>query len=144
MALASGKKIKGIRTRISDDNLWLPYAVCEYVEKTGDRDILMLKVCYCAGIELGEKENEKYGEVYKTSLRESVYEHCRKAIDYRAGKTGVNGLMLIGTGDWNDGFNKLGEKGKGESVWLTEFYILVLRRFASLCKEMDRSTQGLF
>lgn len=132
-----GKKIKGIRTRISDDNLWLPYAVCEYVEKTGDRDILMLKVCYCAGIELGEKENEKYGEVYKTSLRESVYEHCRKAIDYRAGKTGVNGLMLIGTGDWNDGFNKLGEKGKGESVWLTEFYILVLRRFASLCKEMD-------
>lgn len=132
-----GKKPKGIRTRISDDNLWLPYAVCEYIEKTGDRGILELRVRYCSGISLREGERESYGEAYYTALRESVFEHCKRAIDYRLGKTGKHGLMLIGTGDWNDGFNRLGEKGLGESVWLTEFFILVLKRFAGIAGDID-------
>lgn len=128
---------RGIRTKISDDNLWLVYAVCEYVNKTGDASILDIKASYCAGIHLRSGQNECYGEVYKTANRESVYEHCKRAIDYRAGQTGEHGLMLIGTGDWNDGFSKLGEHGRGESVWLTEFYILVLRRFSKLCRFKD-------
>lgn len=136
------KKKRGIRTRISDDNLWLPYAVCEYVSKTGDESILGLKVRYCQGIEIRSGENECYGEVYPTSLRESVYMHCRRAIDFRLGRVGKNGLMLIGTGDWNDGFNQIGEKGAGESVWLSEFFVLVLKRFAGLCQSIEPEYAG--
>ncbi len=131
------KKKRGIRTLISDDNLWLPYAVCEYVEKTKDESILSLGVRYCQGIEIKPGEREIYGEVYPTALRESVYIHCKRAIDFRRGKVGTHGLMLIGTGDWNDGFNRIGEKGRGESVWLSEFFILVLKRFARLCRDLD-------
>lgn len=131
------KKKRGIRTKISDDNLWLPYAVCEYIGKTGDSGILELKVRYCRGIEIRPGESECYGEVYPTSLRESVYMHCRRAIEFRLGKVGKNGLMLIGAGDWNDGFNQIGKKGKGESVWLSEFFILVLKRFSALSKSIE-------
>lgn len=130
------RKWRGIRTRISDDGLWLPYALCEYIEKTGDQGILHLAVAYSDGITLAENEDEHYGEVYKTAHRESVYLHCRRAVDFRAGKTGAHGLMLIGTGDWNDGFNSVGKEGKGESVWLSEFYIIVLRRFARVAEMM--------
>lgn len=128
-----GKKTRGIRTRISDDNLWLVYAAAEYVKKTGDESILELGAKYSAGISLKEGENERYGEVYLTSQRESVFMHCKRAIDFRLGKTGRNGLMLMGTGDWNDGFSQLGEKGEGESVWLTQFFILCLKSFAEIC-----------
>lgn len=130
------RKIRGIRTRMSDDALWLPYALSEYLEKTGDESILKLNVCYCDGINLSENELERYGEVFKTANRESVYMHCRRAIDFRAGKTGSHGLMLIGAGDWNDGFNAVGKDGNGESVWLTEFYIIVLRRFADISEKL--------
>ena len=130
------RKPRGIRTRISDDALWLPYAVCEYADKTGDLGLLELKVCWCDGIELKEGERERYGEVFRTSRRDSVYEHCRRAIDFRLGKTGENGLMLIGTGDWNDGFGSVGKDGRGESVWLSEFFIIVLKRFSELSKRL--------
>ena len=132
------QKPKGIRTRISDDNLWLPYALSEYISKTGDVSILELKVRFSAGITIGDGEDEAYGEVYYTSLRESVYTHCRRAIDYRLNRTGKRGLMLIGSGDWNDGFNDLGKKGMGESIWLSEFFILVLKRFASVAENRDK------
>lgn len=128
------KKMRGIRTRISDDALWLPYALCEYLEKTGDNGILSLEVCFCDGLSIGENEQERYGEVYKTAQRLTVYDHCRRAVDFRAGKTGRHGLMLIGAGDWNDGFGNVGKGGEGESVWLTEFYIIVLRRFSKVAE----------
>ncbi len=135
-ALPSRKK-RGIRTRISDDNLWLPYALCEYLEKTKDESILWLEVRYCQGIEIKPGESEIYGEVYPTARRESVYSHCKRAIELRRGAVGRRGLMLIGTGDWNDGFNKIGERGKGESVWLSEFFILVLKRFSRISKSVE-------
>ncbi len=127
------KKTTGIRTRISDDPLWLVYAVCEYVEKTGDRSILDVRVAYSAGITLSESERDRCGEVYRTFLRESIYDHCIRALEYVGSGTGKHGLLLIGTGDWNDGFSSLGEKGTGESVWLSEFYLMVLKRFSKLC-----------
>ncbi len=128
------QKTRGIRTRISDDALWLPYAVCEYTDKTGDLELLGLKVSWCSGLDLGENEQERYGEVYKTAQRDTVFEHCRRAIDFRLEKTGRNGLMLIGSGDWNDGFGSVGKGGEGESVWLTEFFVIVLRRFSAIAK----------
>lgn len=137
-----GKKPRGIRTRISDDNLWLPYAVCEYIDKTEDFSILDLEVRFCSGITLKDGEKENYGEAYYTAMRESVFGHCKRAIDFRIGKTGKNGLMLMGTGDWNDGFNKLGERGIGESVWLTEFFILVLKRFSKIAGQRDQEYTG--
>ncbi len=132
------KKTTGIRTRISDDPLWFVYAVCEYVEKTGDSSVLDVKVAYSAGITLSDNERDHCGEVYRTSLRESIYDHCLRAIEYVGSRTGKHGLLLIGIGDWNDGFSNLGEKGIGESVWLSEFYLLVLRRFSKLCKTEDK------
>ncbi|MCD7822815.1 MAG: hypothetical protein LUG86_02160 [Oscillospiraceae bacterium] len=128
------RKRTGIRTRISDDPLWLAYAVCEYIDKTGDSSILDLKVAYSAGITLSDSERDHCGEVYRTSLRESIYDHCIRAIEYVGSKIGKHGLLLIGTGDWNDGFSNLGEKGTGESVWLSEFYLLVLKRFSKHCR----------
>lgn len=129
------KKVRGIRTRITDDNLWLVYAVCEYVDKTKDSSILHLNVRYSKGLTLNDGENEQYGEVSLTSEKESVYNHCKRAMESRRQNVGKNGLMLIGTGDWNDGFSKLGEKGDGESVWLSEFYILCAERFIKLCEQ---------
>ncbi|MCD7785101.1 MAG: hypothetical protein LUH18_05925 [Oscillospiraceae bacterium] len=128
------KKTTGIRTRISDDPLWLVYAVCEYVDKTGDSSILDVKVAYSAGIALSESDRDRCGEVYRTALRESIYDHCVRAIEYVGLRTGKHGLLLIGTGDWNDGFSNLGEKGIGESVWLSEFYVVVLKLFSKICK----------
>ncbi len=129
-----GRKTRGIRTKISDDALWLPFAACEYVEKTGDFGLLSLETAYCDGLELSDSQTERYGEVFRTARREAVYQHCRRAIDFRAGKTGAHGLMLIGSGDWNDGFGNVGKNGEGESVWLTEFYIIVLNRFSKLAE----------
>lgn len=130
------KKKRGIRTLVSDDPLWLPYAVCEYLGATGDMTILGISCAYCDGINLGENETERYGEVYKTSRKESVYRHCKRAIDLKIGRTGSHGLMLIGSGDWNDGFNRVGINGKGESVWLTEFFIIVLKRFSDVAETL--------
>ncbi|WP_461247488.1 GH36-type glycosyl hydrolase domain-containing protein [Treponema sp. R6D11] len=119
---------KGVRTRITDDRLWLPLAVAEYIEKTGDRTILNETVPYIESPMLGEAEAERY-ETPKTSERVgSVLEHCIKAIKVSL-SFGSHGLPLIGGGDWNDGFSCVGIKGKGESVWLGWFLIYVIKKF---------------
>ena len=125
---------KGIRTRFSDDLLWLVYAVCEYIEYTGDKSILEKEVEYLQGEELPENQDEKYGKYLPSKEKENIYKHCVRAIE-RSLKFGENGLPKIGSGDWNDGFNKVGNKGKGESVWLGFFLYLILTKFIPICEE---------
>ncbi len=126
-------KTIGVRTKISDDLFFLPYTVCEYIKKTSDYDILEKKIAYCEGIELPKNENDIFGEVKNTSIKQTVYEHCLKALDFGY-KLGKNSLILIGSGDWNDSFNNVGSKGFGESVWLSQFARMVYNDFAKICE----------
>lgn len=127
----SGGGIKGVRTRYSDDLLWLPYTVCEYVQKTGDYDILKTEIYYAQGEELQQDEKEKYFTPMRSSKKDTLYQHCINSIK-RAVRLGTHNLPLIGGGDWNDGFNLIGTEGKGESVWLAQFLAIVLQKMAPL------------
>ncbi len=131
---------KGVRTKCSDDLLWLPYSLCEYLEKTGDDCILGIKIPFIVSVPLGEREHERYEIPETSSEREGILEHCVRAIELALARgTGEHGLAKIGTGDWNDGFNLVGAEGRGESVWLTWFLSFVLERFAGLCEKLGRS-----
>ncbi len=123
----------GIRTKFSDDLLWLPYVVSEYISFTGDYSILDIEVEYRKGEVLTNNEDEKYEEHLISEEKESIYRHCLRAID-RSLNFGVNGLPKIGTGDWNDGFSTVGNKGKGESVWLGFFIYDILNKFIKIAK----------
>ncbi|MBQ3150819.1 MAG: DUF3131 domain-containing protein [Clostridia bacterium] len=124
--------IKGVRTRYSDDLLWLPLVTSEYVKTTGDRGILDINIPYIEGDLLNDDETERYFSPHRSKEKEPLIEHCIRAVD-RSLSTGPNGLSLIGSGDWNDGFNNIGVKGRGESVWLSMFLVIVLRRMSELC-----------
>ncbi|KRQ87879.1 N,N'-diacetylchitobiose phosphorylase [Caloramator mitchellensis] len=124
---------KGIRTKFSDDLLWLPFVVIEYIYKTGDYSILDVKTKFLEGEPLRENEDEKYGVPVKSEEKASIYEHCIRAIE-RSLNYGEHGIPLMGSGDWNDGMNTVGNKGKGESVWLGWFIFAILKKFIPLCK----------
>ena len=123
----------GVRTRISDDLLFLPWAVSEYIKQTGDHSILLEKTEFLVGEELSSDESDRYFTPDTSIEKASVFEHCKRAIE-RAKRFGAHGLCLIGSGDWNDGMNEVGNGGKGESVWLSFFYIHVLKLFSNVCK----------
>lgn len=125
---------RGIRTRFSDDLLWLAYLVIEYINFTGDKSILEIKTPYLEGAPLEEGQDERYEKYLPSKEEGSVYEHCIKTIE-RSLDFGENGLPKIGSGDWNDGFSTVGNKGKGESVWLGFFLSWILENFVSICRE---------
>lgn len=125
---------RGIRTRFSDDLLWLPYLVLEYITFTGDYSLLEEETPYVVGEILKDGEEERYDKYLESEKRESIYKHCIRAIE-KSFNFGENGLPKIGTGDWNDGFSTVGNKGKGESVWLGFFLYKILDGFIEVCKK---------
>jgi cyclic beta-1,2-glucan synthetase len=120
---------RGVRTRFSDDLAWLPFVVDHYVRVTGDASVLDEVVPFLTMRPLAPDEHEVYDLPQVSDERASVYEHCLRALR-KACTTGAHGLPLIGIGDWNDGMNRVGVEGRGESVWLAWFLAATLRAFA--------------
>jgi cyclic beta-1,2-glucan synthetase len=123
---------RGIRTRFADDLLWLPLLTADYIQATGDRDILEEMIPYLAARELEPGEDEVFLRPEPSGESSDLYEHCCRAID-RSLVLGEHGLPLFGTGDWNDGMNRVGRQGRGESVWMGFFLVMVLDGFGALC-----------
>jgi cyclic beta-1,2-glucan synthetase len=123
---------QGIRTKFADDLLWLPLIAAEYCDATGDSDLWDQRVPYVTGPQLDDGEAERFLTPTRSGRTDSVYEHACRAID-RSLAVGQHGLPLFGTGDWNDGMNRVGQGGRGESVWMGFFLYHVLERMIPIC-----------
>jgi cyclic beta-1,2-glucan synthetase len=129
---------RGVRTRCSDDMAWLPYVTADYVAATGDVAILDEPVPFLAGEPLRPGEHDRYAQYERSALTAPLLEHCRRALE-RGVTEGAHGLPLFGDGDWNDGMNRIGANGRGESVWLGWFLCATMNRFAALSETIHDS-----
>jgi len=132
---------QGVRTRISDDQAWLAYSTAQYVTATGDFGVLDEPVAFLEGQTLRAEEHDAYFLPVTSDETASLFEHCARALDQSL-QLGQHGLPLIGTGDWNDGLNRVGEQGRGESVWLGWFLYATLMRFAPLAEARAESVRA--
>ncbi len=132
---------RGVRTRMTDDLVWLSYVTAVYIQVTGDTAVLDETIPFLTGQLLTPDEEERYGEYELTETAHTLYEHCCQALK-RAATQGRHGLPLIGAGDWNDGMNRVGIEGQGESVWLGWFLASSLQQFADLCQQRGDDVQA--
>jgi cyclic beta-1,2-glucan synthetase len=132
---------EGVRTHFSDDLLWLPYACAHYLEASGDAALLDQQVPFIDGPPIPEGAEDAYYTPQTSAETATVYEHCARTID-RSLPVGAHGLPLMGTGDWNDGMNRVGHLGRGESVWLAWFLCTVVERFAPLAQARGDSERA--
>ena len=133
----------GVRTHCSDDLLWLAYGAVRYLDVTGDAELLDAQVPFINGAPIPDGAQDAYYVPAVSSETASLYEHCARAID-RSLVVGAHGLPLIGSGDWNDGMSRVGDQGKGESVWLALFLCHLVEQFAPLAQtrgDMARAQQ---
>ena len=138
-----GERDKGVRTRCSDDLLWLPWAACRYADATGDFSIFYEPCAWLKSEPLSDDETDRYEQAFQTDNKSPLFEHCMRAVGLveKRGR-GDRGLLKIGSGDWNDGMDRVGAGGKGESVWLTFFAAYVARELGNAARKPGRSAEA--
>ncbi len=132
---------RGVRTHFSDDLLWLPFVTAHYIAVTNDLSVLDAKAGFIEGPLLAADEEDRYFEPTQSTKTANIFEHCALTLD-RSLKVGAHGLPLIGAGDWNDGMNRVGHGGAGESVWLAWFLISALSQFVGYAKQRGQQERA--
>jgi len=133
---------QGVRTRISDDRVWLAFATATYIAASGDTTVLDEMLPFLEGQQLGPGEADAFFQPMVSDTSASLFEHCAHGIDTCIAQTGAHGLPLIGGGDWNDGLNRVGAEGRGESVWLAWLLLRTIAMFAPLAEDRDAARAG--